>query len=898
MLQPKKIFFILLIAAQLYSQQKDTLKFECIYKELPFGLSQKIMVGIPKVGLALSGGGARSLSQIGILRALEEKNIPIDIIVGTSMGSIVGGLYSAGYSVSELDSIVRAAKWNDLFAIDQSDRNELFVDQKVTEDRALVSFRIDDFVPLLPKSLSTGQRGAGFLNLLSLNAPIQTENFDNLLFKYRAVSTDLIFGREIILDGGPLGTAMQASSSVTFLLPPVKKDTLMLVDGGLVANIPVKETRRLGADIVIAGNSVSPLYQKSELNYPWIIADQLVSIPMQILNEQQLEEADFVIQPELNGVKNSDFFNIDSLIDKGYNAAIKKVDEIEKEFARQFKRNIVGNGKIYRNIFIKEIPEDLKFSFFTEPANRDSISNREILYQLYLIQRTGNYKNVFAEIETFGNASFLSVFVEKNSDVFNYEIVGVSVFDREWLAQKLSTLINKPFNVQQTIRAALAILKEYKDRGFLLARIDKINFDETRGTLHIKINEGKIAKVIIRGNGKTKEEVITRELDIKPGEYLKIQEAEKGLANLRSTNLFEQIELAAEPTGEENNVYLNFIERPSSVLRLGMRIDNENFTQLSFDVRDENFLGTGTEIGAIFSGGVRNRSFVLEHRANRVFDTYLTYKLRAFYDFNDVNVYRNDSSKAHNRFSRSKDAEYRQIFFGGSFGIGTQVGRFGNFFVEGKYERDIIKNKSNFAGDIYEINISSIRFSLSIDSQNKYPYPTDGFLIKTFYETAQTALGGDIGYTKFLFDYKSILGLNDPNAFIFRGIIGFADATLPLSQQFSLGGQNTFMGFRENEFRGRQVMIASLEYSHKLPFKIFFDTYVKTRYDIGSIWAQREQIRYKDLKHGIGVTLSFNTPIGPADFSIGKSFYLKDAIPNNTIVWGPAFLYFTIGYYY
>jgi NTE family protein len=171
-------------------------------------------------------------------------------------------------------------------------------------------------------------------------------------------------------------------------------------------------------------------------------------------------------------------------------------------------------------------------------------------------------------------------------------------------------------------------------------------------------------------------------------------------------------------------------------------------------------------------------------------------------------------------------------------------------------------------------------------------------LIKAFYETAQIALGGDISYTKLFIDYKTFFGFSNDHVWSFRGVLGVADNTLPLSQQFSLGGQNSFFGLRDYEYRGRQIFAVSLEHSYKLPFKVFFDAYTKLRYDLGSIWVQQEQIRFEDLKHGVGATLSFKTPIGPADFSVGKSFYFKNKLSNNSIIWGPTFFYFTIGFYY
>ena len=133
----EKIFFLFLITCPvLLAQRIDTLKLNYIEKILPFGLTEKIPENIPQIGIALSGGGARSISQVGVLRAFEEKKIPIEYIVGTSMGSIIGGLYSAGYSLDELDSIITKNNWEDFFSVEQSTRNELFVDQKVTEDRA------------------------------------------------------------------------------------------------------------------------------------------------------------------------------------------------------------------------------------------------------------------------------------------------------------------------------------------------------------------------------------------------------------------------------------------------------------------------------------------------------------------------------------------------------------------------------------------------------------------------------------------------------------------------------------------------------------------------------------------------------------------------------------------
>ncbi len=150
---------VIIIITPTLAQEKKTISLDLREKNLPFGLTEHVPSIDPVIGLALSGGGARAISQIGVLRALEEAGIETDVIVGTSMGSIIGGLYSAGYSVDELDSITINAKWDELLALNgEANRRELFVDQKITEDRALFALRLDGLKLIIPTSFNDGQR--------------------------------------------------------------------------------------------------------------------------------------------------------------------------------------------------------------------------------------------------------------------------------------------------------------------------------------------------------------------------------------------------------------------------------------------------------------------------------------------------------------------------------------------------------------------------------------------------------------------------------------------------------------------------------------------------------------------------------------------------------------------
>jgi NTE family protein len=611
-----------------------------------------------------------------------------------------------------------------------------------------------------------------------------------------------------------------------------------------------------------------------------------------------LKRADYVVTPELNGTKNTDFTNHDFLIDEGYKAAKSIALQIKNEIEGMFRRKLNYDTGHFKNIVLRNNASPIDTILFNTIHNKDSVSIRDLRFEIYRMLQTDRWKDLQIVIDAVNDSSYISVTAEENPLIKQIIVEGATVVDLAEIDTLLAKNNYRYYNSKNVLNASLEILRLYRTNGYPLARIKEIIFNEISNTLVIEINEGVIGNIEVTGNIHTNSRLISRELPVRIGDFFQYKNAEAGLTNLRSTNLFENIELITKTENDSVNILINVDERISSVLRFGFRIDNENLNQVSIDIRDENFRGTGTEIGATFAGGLRNRYFSVEQKSNRVFDSYLTYKIRAFHEFNDVNVYQEINTNNEKSFRRNKTGEYRQVFYGGSFGIGSQVGRFGNAFMEGRYQRDEVKNKSDFTGDTYKVDISSLRFSIAVDSQNEYPYPSSGFFINAFYETAQTILGGDIGYTKLFIDYKSIFGYESIHVWSFRTMLGFADQTLPLSQQFSLGGQNLFFGLRDNELRGRQIALASLEYRYKLPFKIFFDSYIRMRYDLGSIWSEREAIRFKDLLHGVGTTLSIKTPIGPADFSVGRNFLFKNTLTKNIISRGETFFYFTIGYYY
>jgi NTE family protein len=892
-------FLTLFVVINGYSQSEYSFTIPTKEKLLPYNLAAKVPVNKPVISLALSGGGARGLSQIGVLKALLENQIEPDIIAGTSMGGIVGGLYSAGYSIEQLEKIALTTDWNDLLTFNNRDtRRDLFVEQKLIQDRSFLTLRLDGLTPIIPTSFNDGQKLSNYLNILTFDAPLHSdESFDRLKAKFRAVCSNLVSGDVVVLNSGSLSKALRASSSVTFFLAPVKYDSLILVDGGLVANVPVEIARSENPDFVIAVDVTSPLWSESDLEYPWIVADQIVSIPIRKLNKKQLNQADIVLSPELKNYTSTNFSRVDSLILLGYERSLELVKEIKAKINNIYESKISKEKFFLKNLTFDNSFDSTELSYFVDFIPLDSISNSDIQIQLEKLFSSGYYEDLSISANSDSYKTILSLVKKKNPLVKNLMLFGVSKVPTSNINEIFKEVVQKPYSTIKLSEALTKLITIYRDEGLSLAKVQEIRFEEETQRLIVFVDEGIISRIEVTGNEKTNDDVITREIPISVGDFFRIVDIEKGLRNLRSTGLFEFVEITVAEENGQNTLNIIVTEKPTGLIRFSNRIDNEYKFQIGIDVREENLFGTGSEIGLTFFTGARNRLFSVDHKSNRIFNTYLTYKLHAFNTFKDIYTFETISS-SDTRFSRIVDGEYRQINYGLSLAVGTQVERFGNLIFEGKYQVDELKNLSNNIVTPFKTKFLSLKVSSTIDTQDKFPFPERGVYFNGYYETAQSFLISDLGYTIFAFDYKNYFSLFTDNVISTRFRWGFADKTLPLTQHFSLGGQDSFFGMRDYEYRGRQVLTASISYRLKFPFKIFFPTYLLLRYDLGNVWENQEQIRFKDLKHGIGSSISFDTPIGPAEFSVGRSFIIKNTIPKNQISWGDILFYFSVGFYY
>lgn len=699
--------------------------------------------------LVLSGGGARGIAQIGVLRELERKNIKIDYIIGTSIGAVIGGLYAAGYSVDEIEEMIVNADWDDILAISNFyNRDKMFIDQKKYYDRKLINLRFDNFKFQMPKAISNGYKFSEFLQQKILQSDYAFESdFNKLKIPFRAMAMDIVTGKPYIFRSGDLLTAIRASTTVPLRFTPIIIDSMILIDGGPVSNIPVLQAKEeFNPKTIISVNTTSDIFKFEDLNNPINIADQVVSVLMLTNANSAKENSDYMIKPDLKGVSNIDFSNLKEIIKKG-EIATQKID-------------------------------------FSELEKRDTMK-----------------------------------------------------------------------------------LKVDENQKFILNNL----------------------KIV--GNINTDDDFILSEINLQTGDTLNPNDLFDIWQSLYSTELFSQVRIV--PNKLENNkvdLEIDLLEKGTQLVLLGGRIDNERNTQGELDIILENLFGTGTRSLIGVSGGARNQNVVLSLSNPTVFNLPINFNLTGYYD----NItYRNYSPEKviDKTYNRHLDGGYTVEDYGFNVATGTTLDKLGKvnfgFQLEKQRDYEIDKTPKDFK------TVTTFFIRTLIDSKNKSNFATQGTLIDLKFESNLLSLENDINFSKleFLLDaYLSPSNVFTINPFI---MFGLGDKTTPKAEFWGLGGQDMFYGMREYEQIGRQIFVSSLEFRYKLPFELFFDTYASFRYDIGGIWYVPEQIKFANLRQGIGANLSFDTPVGPAKFSLGNSFYFLNN--PDRVIFGPLIGYFSIG---
>lgn len=848
----------------------------------------------PKVSFVLSGGGARGLAHIGVLKALEENGIFPDYVIGTSMGAYIGGLYSVGYSPLEIENIVKQTNWNDVFSlIDETDRISYFIDQKVIDDRSLISLRFKDGKITIPEGVTLGYKFTLYLqNLLANSVYHITQDFTRLKYNFTPIATDLISGKPIALNNCDLIRAIKASGTIPLRNSPVRIDSMVLIDGGIFANIPTEFVPKNDNKLTISVNTTSPLFKSEELDKPWTIIDQAISVSMKTYSDSAEKRADVQLKPELNGIANDDFTNPALVIDRGYDVAQSKMKEILSLFENRTNESInrvfgaSGNFKVETLKLPDDIPASLKevlqnqtsgYQFFELIRKLYNHDVQEVYYNIGLV-RTGNS----LELKATKYPLIKSIII--NSHLSRHEEISKNIS---------SEYSGKYLNPGNFRKVAEEVIKYFRNKDLSYAKADNITFDEITGTLTFNIDEGVLSKVIINGNDNNNDFIIRRELDLKIGNPILRSQLSKSWDNLIITGLFSSVDMSISQSKTDTGMILNLFlrERGNQIINIGGYTDNERYLQGGIDLIYENLFNIGMRGILRAAGGERNFYTTAGLSIPRISNTMFTAGLKVYYESRDMNLFTPIINPTTNTYTRELTGVGVEERYGFKIDAGTLIKKGGNLLGEYRFERQRYYVSHQGSSPIFN-NVNTLKIGFEYDNFNKYDFATSGRYILLSLESSIFKTELNESFSKGIFKYRTNWTIGR-NTFRPSIVFGYGDRTTPETEFFHLGGHDMFYGMREDELRGRQLFYASMEYQYRMPFRVFVDTYLMLRYDIGNMWTNPEMIKFNSLVHGTGVCLAFDSPIGPVKFATGKAFYF---ISNpNAVVTGPLQFYFSIG---
>ncbi len=803
-----------------------------------------------RIGVALSGGGARGFAHIGVLRAFEEMGIEVDVVAGTSMGGIVAGLYASGMTPAEIEREASRIDWGSFFSDRPRRSTQLFTRRAETEG-ALLSVRFDRWSPQIPTALSTGQK---LLNVLSdltqTTGYFSGGDFANLDRRLAIVSTDLVSGERILFTSGSLVEALRATMGVPLAFTPLERGEQLLMDGGLIEPIPTAAAKEIGADFVIAVNTTSDLLAKREIADPVDIANQTTTILSAAAREQLLGKADFVITPDLAGLKATDFRNNGQAIESGHASTWALHDSLLATLARfgatsrsplNAKLQVLNRGKRDQAI------EERLGVKAGSPIDQGEL--RERLYGLF---QSGRYAAVRWTLDAASDSA-ITVHVDPFPTITRVNFEGNRLFSDSLLREVCCDLrqeISDLLSVQAVYDSLLAF---YGRKGYDLAQVRGAWLDSVDNSLTIVIEEGQITEVAVEGNLRTRWWVVSSYFPLKPGDFYNNDLALKGVQEIYSSGLYDNVNLRLQEQAGGVKVTIIVKENKFTFARLGARYHEDFHPEAYVKWGYTNLFSTGHEISGYARFSERRKLYQLQLRADRIFRTFVTYRIQGYYSNDKIGQFAGD-----NRISHRTDKRW-----GTRLGLGQQLFRLGLVEASARYEQIRYTNPSG--GPVQERRVASLIASLQYDTKDRFTFPTKGQAIEAAAEIASDVLGADEVFRKLEASIEVFQALGSRIVMHPKAAIGLSQDPLPVYDRFYLGGTRSFYGYETDQLAGDKYFLTNLE----LRVGPVYSFYLSGRYDFGDVFSSLEDVRFSQLRHGFGATLSLDTPLGPLSVSYG-----------------------------
>jgi len=774
------------------------------------------------VGLALSGGGARGLSAIGILRAFEEKGIEITAIAGTSIGAVIGGLYACGYTPDELEDIVRELDISALIS-NRPPRSTMFLARRQAREKYLLSVRFDGWRPQIPRALTGGQEITSLLTRLTTKANyLAGRDFTRFPIPFKTVGTDVVSGQAVILSRGSLADAMRASMAFPLAFTGVEQGDRLLMDGGMLMPVPVEVVRSMddSSTLVVAVNTTSPLVGSKDLLTPVAIANQVTTIMTADKLRRQLNLADLVISPVGVEISSTDFKLTDSLISLGYQAGLRAAD------------SIVAPGSSGRDTSIYHVrtfqvdcADTLVRCRFEQAGLEQPFTVSQLVADLKALARTEPVFRITAELKGLPSTTdvephrqvALTLRVQPQPGVaeISFRFVGNSIYDDLTLARQcdFADSLLSPVDLRKALDR---IINLYRVDGYDLVEVRRVEVDLERREITVFIDEAIISRIDVANNVRSRDWLLRSYFPIRRGRSFSLRKAAQGLSDLYGTELFERVTFDLEPSDSSALMTIRVKEKKYSQLRMGWHWHDEYQSEQFLELLDDNVNGIGLEFLTHLQYGPDRQSYYTGLRLNRIFFTYLTARLQLL----------------------EVELEDHRDHTSDRFGLRT-------------------------------LHLESV-----VESFDRYPFPTRGKKHRFDLRFAGRLLGGEIEFSRFFTSIEAYYPLGPYLNYHPRLSVGLSRRGLPPSEKFYAGGSDSFAGYRVNELAGDKVFLLNQELRLKLPARF----YLTGRFDLGDVYAGTEEIKPGQFRHGFGGALIFDSPIGPFELGFGGGDSPRDRV--------------------
>ncbi len=715
----------------------------------PFFLkAQGLEKTYPKIGLVLSGGGARGFAHIGTLKLLDSLKIPVDYIAGTSMGGIIGALYAIGYSGKEIEEIAKTTNWKEIFS-DSPDRKKLPFIIKKRSEKYFISLPVEGIIPTLPSGLIKGQKIFQILSRLIYSYQ-NVIDFHKLPIPFSCVATDIVTGNEVVLDHGSLALAIRATMSIPTIFTPVEWGDSLLVDGGVVNNLPVDIVKKMGADVVIAVNVGTPKFSREELNSIIPILEQTLNLASYKKEKETIALADVVITPDLKnfGVSSFSSDEIDSILTQG---------------------DIAANYGINDCLSIKR-----KYSLNREVPHFNGINNSEKSIRLRGITVAGN--------TTLSRNFVRDVFLLKPGDYCTAD----SVYKCVSTLTETGYFKNVKYEIKQRDNNEIDLILTIKEKTKPF--ISKISL----------INDGSLSK-----------RFLFNLLNINLGEEFDTQKIDENITKLYGLGYFETIQYEINPISENDiELIFRFHERPSRSLSFGLHFDNRYKVVGVLSFNGTNFILPGIIFESEFKfAGLMGFDIKLLYPTRT-----LNFPIYPFIRYSYLDIDRDFYYGSSNVLANYKYSS-NNIAGGIGFNISTFLNFEIEYGFENMTVSKLSNyNFQNYisANPFFE----NLHILGKLDLLDKARLSTSGLLISTEYISSKDRNSNINSFNRFEIESVFYFSATKKNTFRLWGYYGFTSTKTPFYKLISKGGSENFIGLDYMQMTAKNANIYRMDYRY------------------------------------------------------------------------------------